>query len=192
MPRVILIGDSIRMAYEPGVRDRLAARAEVWGPDENGGDSANVLANLDEWAIDRDADVLHLNCGLHDIKRPFGSDERRVPLEAYRANLRTIFRRLAEETSARLIWAATTPVDHERHHRRKDFDRFEEDVAAVNAASLALAAEYGLTINDLHGAVARAGPDRLLAEDGVHFTAEGVEVLAAAVAEKIADALNQS
>src|SRR4051812_1545412 len=48
-PRVVLIGDSIRLGYAPAVAARLTGKAVVISPPENGGDSINVLAHLDEW-----------------------------------------------------------------------------------------------------------------------------------------------
>ena len=49
LPLIVLIGDSIRMGYQDHVASELAGRAEVWVPEENGGDSRNVLAHLDQW-----------------------------------------------------------------------------------------------------------------------------------------------
>jgi hypothetical protein len=69
MKQIILIGDSIRMGYQPTVQQILADQAQVWGPVENGGNSHNVLTHLDAWVIQRQPDIVHLNCGLHDIKR---------------------------------------------------------------------------------------------------------------------------
>ncbi|HEY66459.1 MAG TPA: hypothetical protein G4O02_18060 [Caldilineae bacterium] len=43
---VVLIGDSIRMGYEPFVWEMLQGVADVWGPEENGGTSQNVLDHL--------------------------------------------------------------------------------------------------------------------------------------------------
>ena len=48
MERVILIGDSIRKGYQEIVRQELVGEVEVWGPEENGRDSQNVLNHLDE------------------------------------------------------------------------------------------------------------------------------------------------
>jgi hypothetical protein len=59
MKQVIIIGDSIAMAYGPLVQDSLAGWAEVWQPKENAGTSANVLAHLTQWALDRRADLIH-------------------------------------------------------------------------------------------------------------------------------------
>src|SRR5262247_1361752 len=51
LPKVALIGDSIRLGYAPLVAKRLAGRARIISPAANGGDSSNVLRNLDEWVI---------------------------------------------------------------------------------------------------------------------------------------------
>ncbi|MFH1568696.1 MAG: GDSL-type esterase/lipase family protein [Gemmatimonadota bacterium] len=180
--QVILIGDSIRLGYQEAARAALAGRAEVWGPEQNGGDSANVRQHLEAWALSRPAAVVHLNCGLHDLKRPFGADANQVPLAAYEENLRDIFGRLAQACPGRVAWATTTPVDEDRHHRTKGFDRLAADLAAYNVVALRLAAEYRVPVDDLHGAVTAAGPGGLLAADGVHFLAPGYELLGRTVA----------
>src|SRR5690242_14324262 len=69
LPKVVLIGDSIRLGYAPLVAKRLAGQAVVVSPAANGGDSANVLKHLDEWVLREKPDVIHLNCGLHDLKQ---------------------------------------------------------------------------------------------------------------------------
>jgi len=189
MPRVVLIGDSIRMGYEPCVRRTLEGAADVLAPEENGGPSTRVLANLDAWVIEPAPDVVHLNCGLHDLKREFGASANAVPLNDYAANVEAVFSRILGETSARLVWAATTPVNHAWHHARKDFDRFEEDVVAYNRAAADIAGRLGVAVNDLYGVVMQAGRDRLLRPDGVHFTDEGSDVLGRAVAEAVRHAL---
>src|SRR5262245_20817742 len=61
LPRVVLIGDSIRLGYAPRVAARLSGKAVVVSPTENGGDSASVLAHLDEWVLREKPDVVHLN-----------------------------------------------------------------------------------------------------------------------------------
>jgi len=58
---VTLIGDSIRMAYEPLVVEKLSGRAEVWGPVECCGTSRYVLEHLEDWVLSRPADVVHMN-----------------------------------------------------------------------------------------------------------------------------------
>ncbi|MHC4985078.1 MAG: SGNH/GDSL hydrolase family protein [Planctomycetota bacterium] len=185
MKTVILIGDSIRMGYEATVRSELAELAEVWTSQDNGGTSENVLARLDEWAISRQADLVHLNCGLHDIKTECDQDARGVPLDAYRENVRRILSRLKTETDATIVWASCTPVNEAWHNATKPFARFEADVNAYNAAAAKIAEELGIVVDDLFSVAMSAGRDELLIEDGVHFKPEGSALLGEAVAECI-------
>jgi lysophospholipase L1-like esterase len=185
MKKIILIGDSISMGYRGHVQCELHGVATCWGPDENGGTSRNVLARLDDWVLTRPADVIHLNCGLHDLKREFGAQDTQVPLGEYEDNMRLILQKIQANSSARLIFATTTPVNQERHHRLKGFDRCEADVAAYNAAALKVAAEAGVTVDNLFDVVEQAGRDELLGEDGVHFTPDGYRILGAAVSRSL-------
>ena len=182
MKRVILIGDSIRMGYQGVVQSELAGQAEVWSPAQNGGNSQNVLDHLDEWVLAQHPDVVHINCGLHDLRKEFGSDQAAVPLDRYQANVEAILRRIRKETHAKLIWATTTPVNEEWHHQRKGFDRFEADVVAYNRVATEICQRMAVTMNDLYQVVMRAGRDRILLPDGVHFTVEGYTILGEAVA----------
>jgi lysophospholipase L1-like esterase len=181
--RAILIGDSIRMGYQSCVARTLGDRADVWAPDQNGGDSDNVLSHLDAWVFDRHADLVHLNCGLHDLRLQDGNHQ--VPLEQYRQNLLEIIDRFSAEPGPELIWATTTPVIDERHQRVKSFERHESDVRRYNETARDLMTNHGVAINDLHELVMQAGCAHLLADDGVHFTEEGYHLLGQAVAERI-------
>ncbi len=191
MKTVILIGDSIRMGYEATVRSELAGLAKVWAPEDNGETSVKVLAHLDEWALSRNADIIHLNCGLHDIKTDFDQDARQVPLADYVVNIRSILTQLREKTDATVVWASSTPVNEAWHNATKPFARFEADVAAYNAAAAEIAQEFGIAINDLFSVAMSAGRDDLLIEDGVHFTPEGSELLGRHVADRIRGLLTQ-
>ena len=183
MTNVILIGDSIRMGYEDTVRGELDGLAGVWGPEENGGNSRNVLAHLEEWVISRKPDIVHVNCGLHDISEAPGPAGVAVPLEEYEANVRQILSALKSETQAIVIWALTTPVNEKWHHTNKPFDRVEANVASCNAAAKRVVEELGVPVDDLFGPVQEAGRDKLLMPDGVHFTDQGYALLGKKVAE---------
>jgi len=186
MKQVIIIGDSIAMAYGPLVRELLTGRAEVWQPEENAGTSANVLAHLEPWALGREADLIHLNCGLHDLAIDVG-DAHRVEPDRYAENLRMIFSQLRSGTPAKLVWATITPVIDAWHQATKGFRRHEADVQHYNR--VALRAVGRAVVNDLHGHVVRAGLERGICEDGVHMTEYGNRVLAEAVAAKIREVL---
>jgi lysophospholipase L1-like esterase len=185
MKNVILIGDSIRMGYLPFVEKALEGEATVWGPYVNGGTSRNVLANLSEWVLERPADVVHLNCGLHDLARDPDENGRmdkvRVELDEYESNLRAIFSQVVD-SGRKLIWATITPVNEE-NHRSKGFDRLEADVEKYNAAALRTGEEFQLPVTDLNRVVREAGPEKVLLPDGVHYTDEGSALLARAVVQ---------
>ena len=183
MQKLILIGDSIRMGYQADVIRELVNLANVWAPMQNGGNSANILQHLDEWIISRSPDVVHINCGLHDLKKDFDTGVPAIPINQYEPNLRTLFGRILGETNRTIIWAMTTPVNEIWHHERKGFDRLEADVAAYNAVACKVADDLDIPINDLFGVIMDAGRDSHLTPDGVHFTPEGCGLLGKAVAE---------
>ena len=103
MKKLVLVGDSIRMGYQAYVMRELFGFSDVWVPEQNGGNSANVQKHLDEWIISRAADVVHINCGLHDLKRDFGVDETVIPLSQYRANLRDFLGRILQDTQSTVV-----------------------------------------------------------------------------------------
>ena len=179
--RIVLLGDSIRKAYQPLVAEALAGRVEVIGSPQNGGDSANLLAHLDAWAVDLKPDRVHFNCGLHDIKVHQEGGPHQVEPDDYQGNLRRIVARLNEETSARLVWATTTPVVDEWHQRARPFARHQADIDAYNAAALEVMQAAGIAVNDLGAVIRDAGADSCIQPDGVHMNERGNRLLAEAV-----------
>ena len=169
-PRALLIGDSISMGYTPHVAELLDAEAEVRHNPGNASDTDNTLASLDDWLAEMPADVVRQ------------SRDHQVPLERYRANLARIVDRL-KRTGAALIWASTTPVIDDRHQAVKDFDRYNRDVEAYNAAAGEVMAAAGVPTDDLHAAALTAGIEAVLTPDGVHFTDQGYRMLAEVVAD---------
>ena len=187
LPRVVLIGDSIRLGYAPVVGRLLAGKATVISPAPNGGDSANVLRNLEEWVIREKPDVVHFNAGLHDLKLSKETPRRhQVEIDSYEANLREIVARLRKETAASLLFAGTTPILDERHARRKaDFDRLDADVERYNAAARAVMKAAGVPVHDLHGLVRQGGAENWIGPDGTHYVPEGYQRLGEAVADAV-------
>lgn len=187
MLKLVLVGDSIRMSYQPFVRKALTDACDVWGPAENCESSRTVLAHLDRWVLARDADVIHINCGLHDLRHDPGTSGPQVPPEEYRANVREILTRAAA-TGATLIWATTTPVSEAVHNSYKESRRYSSDVEVYNRIAREVATGRGVPVNDLHGVVVRH-PEPLWSDDGVHFESEGYRLLGGAVAEFVRAAL---
>ncbi|MCC2668082.1 MAG: hypothetical protein K0Q72_553 [Armatimonadetes bacterium] len=185
LPTVVLIGDSIRLGYAPLVAKRLEGKARVVSPAPNGGDSSNVLKNLEQWATRERPLLVHLNCGLHDLKLDRKTKAYQVPIDRYEANLREIVQQV-RGSGAALVFANTTPIEDARHAKRKaGFDRLEWDVQRYNDAAERVMRETGVTIHDLHWLVQHRGGPKLQMADGTHYTPAGYEVLAEAVADSI-------
>jgi lysophospholipase L1-like esterase len=184
LPKVVLVGDSIRMGYAPLVTKRLNGKAIIVSAKSNGEDSGNVLRNLEEWVLKEQPDVVHINAGLHDLK--LTGRNYQVPLAMYEKNLKTILERIQKETKAKVIFATTTPILDDLHAKRKvGFDRFEADVQKYNEAAVFVMKQAGTPINDLHKLVETGGREKLISGDGTHYTPEGYEILAAAVTDSI-------
>ena len=177
-PSAILIGDSICMGYRPHVKQRLLEKVNILGIEGNGGDSGRVLEDLDEWMINRDADLIHFNCGLHDLKFERDSKAYQQPIDVYEANLRKIVKGLKDRSKACLIWATTTPVIDERHNTVKGFDRYLRDVKAYNQIATAIMTDAGIPIDDLYYAIQKDSMEACLGGDGVHMTERGNGILA--------------
>ena len=181
MTRVLIVGDSTSIGYEPAVRRELAPLAHVERNPDNGGDSSNVLAHIGEWLATARPDIVTLNCGLHDIKRNRQTGEYQVPLDLYRRNLPAIADKV-RGAGSRLVWITTTPVIQERHRVSRDFDRFNADIDAYNAALLALATRRAEPVVLLHETAPRLGLDGALLSDGVHFTPRAYDELGRTIA----------
>lgn len=185
-PKIVLVGDSIRMGYAPFVIKALDGQATVVSSRQNGADTANVLRTLDTIVIAEQPDIVHINCGLHDLKFSKKTKTHQVPPEQYEKNLREIVGRIKKETKARLIFATTTPIVDSRHAARKaDFDRTEADVVCYNDIARKVMQEMGVEINDLHKLVVDNDSEKMLGADGTHYSAAGSEKLAKQVVEHL-------
>lgn len=183
MKRVFVVGDSISIGYGPFLEqalkgwmayDRKSGLHEALkdldaAKGANGGDSRNCLEYLRGWKDQGGipADILLLNCGLHDLKTNRETKVHQEPLEAYRDNLLKIIR-VVKNMNLAMIWVRTTPVNEKWHHERKEFDRWEADVESYNAAADAIMKLASVPICDLYS-FTRNIPDGI-SPDGVHFT----------------------
>lgn len=168
LPRVLLIGDSISRAYTLDVRKALAGKANVHRAPANCGPTDTGLKCFDVWLGTGRWDIVHVNFGIHD---------RRKTPEQYAANLEKVVERL-KQTGAKLVWARTTPF-------RDKGSTVEDGSLALNETADAVMRKHGIPLNDLHAAIL---PSVATArgEDGTHFNADGVRILAAQVAKCLA------
>lgn len=183
MCSIYVLGDSISMEYGPYLQRYLRWIAEYARkeghelatknldvPDgANGGDSSMVLRFLRAMAGNGgiDADLLLVNCGLHDIKVDPQTGRRQIPIDQYRDNLRSIVQTVAT-MRPRLVWVRTTPCDEAIHnHPGMTFHRFTADGDAYNAVADSVMNEAGIPMIDLHTFTLNIGID--LYRDHVHF-----------------------
>lgn len=188
LPKVVLVGDSIRMSYAPTVAEQLKGKAEVVSSQANGGDSGNVLKRLDEWVIREQPDVVHFNCGIHDTKRFKATGKFQVSPEQYEANLREIVSRIRKETKATVLFALTTPILDERAAKTRadrDYELLQASVDQYNAIARKVMEELKVPVNNLPALFAEGSEhdaSKLMNSDGVHFGRDGERLLGERVA----------
>jgi len=196
LPRVLLIGDSISIAYTLPVRQRLAGVANVHRIPTNGGPTSKGLTELDSWLTTgggtaRDWDVIHFNWGLHDLcyrvpgqtaSRDKVNGQVTATVDQYEAQLDTLVTRL-KATGARLVFATTTPVPE------NEAGRVVGDDLRYNAAARKVMARHGVTVNDLHAAMAGCMGEYAVGPGNVHFSEAGSALLADRVAGAVQAAL---
>lgn len=190
LPDILLIGNSISIGYTYPVREALKGVANVYRIPENGGDTKKFLDKYEDWLSTMEWDVIHINVGLHDLKRINDQGEldvkspRRISPDQYQANLGKIFQILDSETDARIIWATTTLVPE------GSAGRIPSDEKLYNGRSLSLLDEFpDIHLNDLYGF--SLGISSLQREANVHYFPEGSEKLGLRVAEIIGELLLQ-
>ncbi len=202
LPRVLLMGDSVSIAYALEVRKLLAGVANVHRVSANCGSTKVAVGyyGLKRWLPDVNEkwDVIHFNHGLHDLSYRFADDRdknekgeyaspangghQNVPPEVYEKNLRQIIARL-KQTGAKLIFASTTPVPE------SDAAKYVKDSELpYNEIAKKVMNEEGVTWNDLWSLV-NPRQAELQIPRNVHFQPKGSSVMAKRVAETIRAAL---
>lgn len=182
MKKVLLIGDSIRLSYQPKVAELLKSKAVVTGPDDNCRFSAYTLFNLPAWAVDNDYDVIQWNNGQWDTcYMPDNKIHTSLP-EYLKLQERIVS--ILKKKAGRLIFATTTPVWPEHFRSMTVNQRKNEDIVSYNSAVTKLLAGLGVEILDLHTPVS-ANIKCYICDDMVHLTQEGIDLCADRVAERI-------
>ena len=187
MKKVVLIGDSIRMSYQPLVVKKLQGRAEVWGPEQNCRHSLWALDHFQEWVFAQRPDVLHFNFGIHDAVI-MDDGEFQIIIEQYRLCLRR-FIKLAGDLRIQMIWGTTTPrYKGQDGCLPQDWTKMTE-IDDYNAAALKIVSEHKIAVNDLHQVILDNDYIKCLQTDGCHMSDFGQEVLAEGVVEAVSPLL---
>jgi lysophospholipase L1-like esterase len=198
LPKVILIGDSIRLSYAATVIKQLNGKAVVISPKANGGDSSNILRNLDQWVIREKPSVVHFNCGIHDTKKFIATGKFQVSPEEYEANLRKIVEEIRAKTDAVVFFATTTPILDDRATKARQGREYvlsEASIKEYNGIAKRVMRELKVPTNDLFQSAsdpeAPLTTETLIGSDGVHLTPTGQDRLGKKVAEFINQELMQ-
>lgn len=186
LPRVLLIGDSISIAYTLPVRALLKDKANIHRIPVNGSASGSGVAGVKTWIGTSKWDVIVFNFGIHDAKL-YDADGKvaqtregahpATSLEKYEENLRKIVERL-KPTGARLIFATTTPIPEVTSGRLFD------SIPARNELAVKIMKGNGVDVCDLYSVMLPRQKEFMRPGD-VHFTPQGSSFLAEAVAASI-------
>ncbi|MCM2371261.1 sulfatase-like hydrolase/transferase [Aporhodopirellula aestuarii] len=198
LPNVLILGDSISIAYTLKVREDLEGRANVFRPHtENGEKAENCqgttlgLQKMDEWLAGQKWDVIHFSWGLHDLKHVLAEtgrnsnsfdDPQQADPEAYRKNLSELVGKL-KDTGAKLIFATTTPYPDGVKPAR-----LPADAKLYNDIALEIMKANEIEVNDLY-ALCEGRLEELQHPKNVHFNRAGQELQSKAVAAAIEAAL---
>lgn len=168
MKKILLLGDSIRLGYQPYVQQLLADEVQVVGPEENGRFSKYTLWAVNLWIKELGKpDLIQFNNGLWDLHHEEPMVEALTSLEEYLDNMSRIVNEL-ERTGAKLIFATTIPVLPDAVGRSNaEIDRY-------NAAAIRLMKSKGIVINDLNSLL-KLEIANYVCEDRLHLTDEGYQ-----------------
>jgi len=189
LPRVLIIGDSISVAYTAPVRRKLAGKANVHRVKTNCRWSAFGDEHIEAWTGtargDADWDVIHFNFGLWDWYG-WSQDEKATPI-SYARHLDSIVSKL-KKTKATLIFGVTTPPCVGPEVKVK-FVVSEQRAREFNAAAIAMMKKHGVVVNDLYATIGDQRATYQRGENDVHYNNAGNELLANQVAKTIAESL---
>jgi lysophospholipase L1-like esterase len=191
---LVFIGDSITDAgrrddpdrlgdgYVRLVRDALAARGDL-RPVINTGISGNRVADLrarwEQDALAHDPELLSVYVGVNDTWRRYDDDDP-TSAEAFETTYRSLLIDAQERVAPRLILVEPFVLPVTAEQARWGV----EDLDAKRAVVAKLAGEFGAALVPLQSllsdAAAQGEGNASLAEDGVHPTALGSELIAGA------------
>ena len=176
--KVLLLGDSIRQNYAPGVISILGDDFNVYEPNENCRFAKYLLRGLFDWEREmRDARIAHFNCGHWDLNNLFG-DGPLTSLEEYGENVIRIAKILLSRHE-RVIFATTTPTTPDNKYNKN------EVIIEFNEYIVPKLKELGVIINDLHALLYPDVMRYINNQDTIHLTDEGKAVCAEATAALI-------
>jgi hypothetical protein len=213
LPKILLLGDSIRMSYQPHVKAMLEGRAEVVGPADNCRFALYTAMKVYDWVTELGMpDIVHWNNGLWDCAYFPGRGPWQFSISDYVINLRNILTSLRGEHIKQLKWAGRqqgtndldagkgirhvsfatcTPIDGvKRPFKEHEIAWKVEEIPKYNAGAVALMNEQNVPVNDLYSLMLPHLSEWTVA-DGAHLTEDGQKALAAAVVSHLEPVLKR-
>ncbi len=203
MKKVFLMGDSIRINYQPAVAKYLEGVAKVYNPgytaeseameasveNVNCRDTSFTLNNLTEhlWGKHMQGmDLIHYNNGIWDAVTRHVEDGSFTTIEWYEINVRRIIRELKKRSGKVLIATTTPPRPDERKNPHTGVITLTLDtVKKYNEVLWRIAGELNLPVNDLFTLVMSDREKFIRADDEIHLTPEGIDACGKQTAEFI-------
>ena len=184
---VLLLGDSIRLGYQPAVAELLEGAARVAGPEDNCRFALYTLWHVHQWVgcCGKQPDVIHWNNGIWDIHTHLRDGSSVSTPTEYVRTLRRVLRELRALCPGTPIIFATTTAVNDLHPFVKN-----AEIDRINAAARLLMEEEGVPVNDLN-AVTREDP-AMICGDFLHLSEAGYRVAAKAVAAAVRPYLSLS
>jgi hypothetical protein len=198
LPRVLSVGDSISINYEPATREYLKGIANYYRIEDNCWSTRRGVAFMPYWLGDYTRkglgwDLILFNSGMHDMKQKVLGGSYAVPLDEYKQNLKKEIE-IMKKTGARLLFITTTPVPNDLGSEKYAF-RTKSSEKFFNQAALEVLKEYpGIEILDLAKVVEESPvmKDWWKGKDVHYWNKEEQEVLGKAVSDKIKEILSKS
>ena len=177
--KLFLLGDSIRMGYEPMVIKKLSGIADVYAPQGNCQFAQFTFCHLHNWAEQtgcaNEIDLVHWNNGIWDTVRRFG-DSCLTPVNVYIDYLRRTHKRInILFPKAKIIFALSTPVQDHKYNEQVFWIR-NDDIKQYNEQAVRLMEELKIPVNDLFAVAKNFTEEHYL--DSTHFNEKGSDLLA--------------
>lgn len=204
MKNVFLIGDSVRLGYEPKLRELLGDDVTVYSPAENCRFTKFALWGIHWWWESMGCphiDVAHFNAGIWDLHRCTGDGQPFSLPDEYDRDIERLGRRI-QRIADKVIFANCIPGgagldEMQKINALENSDsgftkvcltlperEWNVEVARYNAIAEGAMKRCGIPVNDLYSVIA---PDtaRFISSDGVHPTPAGYDALAEKCAAEI-------
>ncbi|MFC2111892.1 nucleoside hydrolase [Bacteroidota bacterium] len=212
LPRILVIGDSVSLAYTETVTRLLEGKARVVHNPGSAGDTEFGLQHLESWIGQGDWDVIYVNWGLNDIyvhdpvADPKGEWKEEGGINTlsmeYEDRLREIASILKSQQTT-LIWATTTPVPPNSMDILLDYwggskpipegypRWFPQHLESYNRIAVRIMREYGIYIHDLNAEISPL-QGQFQKPGSPYFTEQGNKLLGEMVSNYIWDLIKPS